>query len=263
MLGRDFKEPHTFISAEVICICLCRYFAIVHPLRNRTRNIGNRKTILALGAIWLCSLAFAVPFAIGTTTIVVPLHVKENGQITARDLTFLHIDMDVEKFKIYYTTVFVALHVVPFVALGIMYTRIAWKLWHPEKELGEQADGAGGNEAVSRMSERNRRRTTIMVIAVLAAFFVCFFPFHIYFISEMFKDDFEPRPTVEASILKVCLVLNAAINPIIYNILSENFRSAFRAIFTCCRRVKPKMNVGSVDTVQTADVNISVRPLKD
>ena len=206
---------------------------------------------LAIGAIWLCSAAFAAPFAITTKTVVVPLSVEENGQITVQDITFLNTDMDIGKFKIYYTSIFIGLHVVPFISLGIMYTRIAWKLWHPDKQLRGQSDGAGGTETASRMSERNRRKTTIMVIAVLLAFFVCFFPFHIYFISELFKDDYEHKSTTETSVLRVCLILNAAINPVIYNLLSQNFRSGFREIFGCCWRIKHEVNAGSVDTIQT------------
>ena len=234
----------------LIGIAFERYFAIVHPLKSRTRNTKNRTIILAIGAIWLCSAAFAAPFAIATKTVAFPLPVEENGQITVQDITFLNTDMDIGKFKIYYTSIFIGLHVVPFVSLGIMYTTIAWKLWHPDKQLSDQFDSAGGKETASHMSERNRRKTTIMVIAVLLAFFVCFFPFHIYFISEIFKDDYEYESTTETSVLRVCLILNAAINPVIYNLLSENFRSGFRKIFGSCWCIKHEVNASSVDTIQ-------------
>ena len=229
-----------------------RYFVIIHPLKDRIRN-KNRTTFLALVLIWFCSTAFALPFAIGTKIEVSPLHVKESGQVTVQDITFLDLKMDLDKFKIYYMCLFVGLHVVPFVSLVIMYVRIAWKLWHPDRRLTEQPGGVGENETALRISERNRRKTTIMVIAVLIAFFVCFFPFHIYFITQLFKDDYEAKATTETSVLRVILLLNAAINPFIYNLLSENFRAGFRALFACCLPVKTESRVGgaSMDTLQS------------
>ena len=179
--------------------------------------------------------------------MVVPLHVKENGKITLRELTFLDLDMDVDTFKIYYVIVFVVLHVVPFASLIIMYIRISWKLWHPDKQLDEGSEGAR-----ARMRERTRRRTTVMVIAVLVAFFVCFFPFHIYFIVQLFQDNYQPKSTTETSVMRVVLLLNAALNPIIYNLFSEKFRNGFRRIFACCARAKSQVATkASLDTFQT------------
>lgn len=137
----------------------------------------------------------------------------------------------------------------PFVSLIIMYVPIAWKLWHPDRQLTDQPDTASND--ISRMTERNRRRTTIMVIAVLLAFFVCFFPFHIYFLIQLFSENFESKPTTESSVLRVILMLNAAINPIIYNLLSENFRAAFRGIFACFLRAQPEVSSTSADTMQS------------
>ena len=172
---------------------------------------------------------------------------KENGKVAVRELTFLDVDMDIEKFKVYYMILFVGLHVVPFSSLVVMYIRIAWQLWHPDKQLDEQPEAAR-----ARMYQQTRRRTTIMVIAVLVAFFVCFFPFHIYFITQLFQENYERKPTTETAVLRVVLLLNAAVNPIIYNLLSEKFRTGFRNIFACCTRAKPQITVQpSVDTLQT------------
>lgn len=197
--------------------------------------------------IWLFSTAFAFPFFVGTKLKVVQLHVKENDKVVLRELTFLDEVMDIEKFKIYYTIIFVGLHVVPFASLFVMYIRIAWQLWHPDKQLDEQPEGAR-----ARMCERTRRRTTLMVIAVLVAFFVCFFPFHIYYITQIFQENYEQKPTTETAVLRVILVLNTAVNPIIYNLLSEKFRVGFRGIFACCTRAKPQMTAQpSADSLQT------------
>lgn len=228
-----------------------RYFAIVHPLKARTRN-KSRPTIWPLVVIWTCSTVFALPFFIGITTIVTRHYVKENGQVTLQDITFIDLDIDVDKFRIYYVMIFLGFHVVPFVSLVIMYTRIAWKLWHPDRRLTEQPEGAGGKGTVSRVSERNRRRTTKMVIAVLIIFFVCFFPFHIYFITHLFSDSYENKPTTNGSVMKLLLVLNAAVNPIVYNILSEKFRAAFRSMLTCCPRATPAMTTTSSDIMQSS-----------
>ena len=202
----------------------------------------NRARFWVLFVIWVLSTAFATPFAITTSTKTVPLHVEVNGQVRLRDVTFLNIDMEVEDFKIYYMTLFVSLHVIPFFFLAILYIRIAWKLWHPDKNLAEtDRSYEAAKKTVSGMSERNRRKTTLMVIAVLVVFFVCFFPFHLYFIITKLFNNFQREGTTETSILRVILALNAAANPIIYNLLSENFRAKFRAILSC----GPREQVGN------------------
>ncbi|CAB3984593.1 tachykinin-like peptides receptor 99D isoform X1 [Paramuricea clavata] len=235
----------------LIAIAFERYFAIVHPLKARART-KSRPTIWPLAVIWICSIVFALPFFIAITTRVTQHYVKENGQVTLQDITFIDIDFDVHKFRIYYVIVFLGLHVLPFVSLVTMYTRIAWKLWHPDRRLTEQPEGAGGNETVSRVSERNRRRTTKMVIVVLIAFFVCFFPFHVYFITQVFSDSYENKPTKIGSVLKLLLVLNAAVNPIVYNLLSEKFRGAFRSMLACCPRATPEMATASLNRTQSS-----------
>ena len=132
-----------------------------------------------LFVIWVFSVAHATPLAVAITTRTVSLNVRENGQITVRDVEFIFMNIDLDEFKVYYMIGFVGLHILPFVSLGILYARIAWRLRHPDKKLTEPEEEAA-NQTVSSMAERNRRKTTVMVIAVLLVFFICFFPLHFY-----------------------------------------------------------------------------------
>lgn len=155
--------------------------------------------------------------------------------------------MSVEHYQVYYMILFVSLHVFPFVSLGILYTGIAWSLRNSNKRLKEtDRVGEAANQTASGMSERNRRKTTLMVIVVLLVFFICFFPFHLYHIINKLFNNFKKEGTLEASFLKIMLSLNAAMNPIIYNFLSESFRAKFRAILSCCQREKPDRSISSM-----------------
>ena len=55
-----------------------------------------------------------------------------------------------------------------------------------------------------------------------------------------------PDPTTTL-VLRLLLILNAAVNPIIYNLLSENFRAAFRAMCACGTRENRGSSVASLE----------------
>ena len=247
MFSARFRLTKTFYS-YVLTSYFNRYFAIVHPLKDRTRN-KKRTTCWALIIIWLLSMALALPFAIKTTLKVVPLNIEENGVVTKRELSFLDTKMDINNFRIYYLTLFISLHIVPFVSMAALYTRIAWQLWKRSKDLTAQTHNnpTEGTKNTPRMSERNRRRTTKMVIAVLLAFFICFFPFHIYYLTILLGDGYKTPDPTTTLVLRLLLILNAAVNPIIYNLLSENFRAAFRAMCACGTRENRGSSVASLE----------------
>lgn len=83
----------------------------------------------------------------------------------------------------------------------------------------------------------------------MIAFFICWAPFHV----QRLVATYTPRPTTEAEIIKYRKVYNivtyisgilyyvsTTINPLLYNIMSNKFREAFKVSNTCnsCVRVR-------------------------
>ncbi|XP_028396930.1 octopamine receptor 1-like [Dendronephthya gigantea] len=225
-------------ALTLIAIAFERYLAIVYPLKDRVRN-KNKARFWMLFTIWVFSVAIASPYFITSTTKTVPLHVRENGKITLRNIKFVDVEMNVLEWRVYYMIMFVCLHVFPFVSLGILYSGIARSIRKPDKRLNEtEPVGEARNQTVSGMSERNRRKTTLMVIAILVGFFICYFPFHLLYIINMLFKDVENHRVIIVSSLRIVISLNTALNPIIYSLLSKRFRDKFRAILSCCQHKK-------------------------
>lgn len=142
--------------------------------------------------------------------------------------------MSKETSKAYTLTIFVVLNVIPITVLTCFYARIVWKLWNPDRQLNQGHAGANNQGKPKNFVTRTRRRTTIMLIVVLVAFFVCMFPYNLFtvLIANLGRERFD-QVTLQwsNSILRILVILNSATNPIIYNFLSEKFRTGFRNIF--------------------------------
>ena len=220
-----------------------RYIAVVHPLKHMARKKMGTVTI-AIILIWLSAITLSIPMAIYTKLGHYVVGVTKDGVRTGerKKVAFIESTMEKEAEKIYKMTIFVLLFIVPIMVLGFFYTMIIWKLWNPDRQLSQGATAAkqsGSQAKANSFVERARRRTTIMLVTVFVAFFVCMLPFNLFTIVVLFVgyENFD-RDTLEMSnsVLRTLLVLNSATNPIIYNFLSERFRVGFRSIFSCrCR----------------------------
>lgn len=51
------------------CVCVCRYMAIIHPLKQR---LSSTQTRLVIGVIWLLALLLAFPQYLYSSTAVLP-----------------------------------------------------------------------------------------------------------------------------------------------------------------------------------------------
>lgn len=139
--------------------------------------------------------------------------------------------------------------------LGFLYARIVWKLWNPDQRLTQEIATPSKQRKPKHFVEKTRRKTTIMLLAVVLVFFTCFFPFNVLGMKLAFGDsknfNFDILKHVN-SVTRVLLVVNSASNPIIYNFLSEKFRAGFKSIFTChwqaLRRVTPSVETETVLT---------------
>lgn len=85
-----------------------------------------------------------------------------------------------------------------------------------------------------------------VTVAVVIAFFICWAPFHV----QRLVATYTPRPSTMAESIKYRKVYNivtyisgilyyisTTINPLLYNIMSNKFRDAFKVSFVrCCTR---------------------------
>uniref|UniRef100_A0A8D9E4J6 Neuropeptides capa receptor n=1 Tax=Cacopsylla melanoneura TaxID=428564 RepID=A0A8D9E4J6_9HEMI len=235
-----------------------RYIAICHPFLSHTVSKLSR-AIKFIVCIWLMSLCLAVPLA--TQYSVIPqssVTVNHTGvllddiesisaAIAASNSTF-SISCPVvstctirtstlweHAFEVHTCIFFIA----PMTLITILYILIGFKLRHSnllrKGSIGSHCD---------RQRWRNQSRVINMLIAVVVAFFICWAPFHAQRIFAfklylMYENAHEAPPhlvdlyDILSTISGILYYLSPAVNPFLYNIMSNKFREAFKCTFSC------------------------------
>ncbi|XP_064606411.1 thyrotropin-releasing hormone receptor-like [Liolophura sinensis] len=123
--------------------------------------------------------------------------------------------------------------------MGVAYFKIARCLWmNPIDKLSSgESSGltAGGVEA----QLVQRRKIAKMLFAVVVCFFCCFSVHHIILILHLHlpRENWNVKAKITLVIIGHLLVyVNSALNPIIYNFMSEKFRMSFLQTCKCCIR---------------------------
>ncbi|XP_028397067.1 allatostatin-A receptor-like [Dendronephthya gigantea] len=257
-MGKMTQQTTILVAASsvftMVAIAFERFLAVVYPLKQMARK---KKTtiVVTVVIIWICAIALSIPFAIYTENISLVVPVERDGKIVSEEIVLLSTTFTKDQNKAYVTITFISINVIPIMLLGFLYARIVWKLWNPDQRLTQEIATPSKHQKPKHFVEKTRRKTTIMLLAVVLVFFTCFFPFNILGMLLAYGDsrdfNFDILRHVN-SVTRVFLLVNSASNPIIYNFLSEKFRKGFRSIFTCrwhaLRRVSPS---GVTETVLT------------
>lgn len=198
--------------------------------------------------IWLCAIALSIPMGLYTVVVSRFKPFKRDGKIVYEEVFFLSDEMTRDQSKIYNMVILMSISVVPLLFLSYFYSRIVWKLWNPDRQLTEEAGTSSIHQKPKKFIEKTRRKTTTMLLTVVLVFFLCIFPYNVFAVLLVYRDisEFNYDVLLQAnSILRVLLVVNSASNPIIYNFLSEKFRTGFKSIFTCRWRVLRRVSAAT------------------
>nr|AEX15648.1 pheromone biosynthesis activating neuropeptide receptor isoform A [Mythimna separata] len=208
-----------------------RYIAICRPFMSHTMSKLSRAVRFII-AIWVCALCTAVPQAMqfGIVSYV------DNGQnVSACTVKGVGVH------QVFVISSFV-FFVVPMSMISVLYALIGIKLrtsrvLHPVKKLSVDSN----ERASGQMQYRNgasQRRVIRMLVAVALSFFICWAPFHVQRLLAIYGKSLEhPSDTfylvyiVLTFLSGVLYFLSTAINPFLYNIMSNKFRNAFKVRF--------------------------------
>ncbi|KAK2161217.1 hypothetical protein LSH36_120g16024 [Paralvinella palmiformis] len=142
--------------------------------------------------------------------------------------------------RTYYTLVSLVLFFIPIAVMSVAYLLIIYKLWS-RMPPGEVIDCDVSAQV------RVKRKVVLMLMTILSVFAVCWLPLQVSILYA------EHRPDVNESKLPLwyddfnyfatfLAYSNSAINPIIYTCFNENYRKAFKEVFSCGKRNHPHMN---------------------
>ncbi|XP_029115893.1 galanin receptor type 1-like [Scleropages formosus] len=210
------KFVHYFFTVSMLvsiftlsAMSVDRYVAIVHARKASSVRVA-RHALLGVLAIWVLSLAAAVPVA-------------RHQIIFERDNdTFCWELWPVQSHrKAYMIGTFLFGYVLPLLLISFCYAKV---LNHLHKKLRN----------MSKKSEASKKKTAQTVLVVVVVFCISWLPHHVVHLWV----EFGTFPLNQASfVFRVtahCMAYsNSSVNPIIYAFLSENFRKAYKQVFRC------------------------------
>lgn len=191
---------HVFIALE-------RFFCIVYPFK-RVRIVKNSK--ISYSFIWCSSFFLMSPY----------LYMYTNRQEPPGEIYYCTIDNDLLKpIKVYFALVFVFLFILPLSFIASLYTLVCRKLWY------HKAPGVRSQTAIQSRETRIRKTVKMLVILVIA-FAVCWFPAHLMHLLAYFGANTDI--TVQLVSFWACNS-HSAINPLLVTIFNELYRDACRS----------------------------------
>ncbi|XP_071496161.1 uncharacterized protein [Diadema antillarum] len=210
----------------LVAISVDRYLVIIHPLKARSFNTRSR-ALRTIGIIWFAPFVLLSPYFYPYQTLRYYFH---SNMGTIRRLVCTDRFSDFGKvFGICYNLfLFGILFVIPVFLLGFSCGSIAKRLMsltEDEKMLKNSV----------RKEEASRRKVAKMVLVVVLCFFLCWCPFFIVSVTANFSHLLHKRNYMFSLLLIHLLAFaNSFMNPVIYALMSQAFRSGFWEILTIC-----------------------------
>ncbi|XP_049545001.1 pyrokinin-1 receptor isoform X2 [Anopheles darlingi] len=209
-----------------------RYVAICHPFLSHTLSKLSRAVRIII-VIWLIAVVSAVPQALqfGITSQA------GMDQCVVKRIIIAH-SFELSTFLFFFA---------PMTLITVLYALIGLKL--RSSALMPTRGSSLQHRSSSTLSPTHRqssiansqctRRVLKMLVAVVVAFFLCWAPFHAQRLVYIYGVDKDHQPS-DPLVLKLFIVttyisgilyyLSTCINPLLYNIMSNKFRQAFKSI---------------------------------
>ncbi|XP_055889410.1 neuromedin-U receptor 2-like [Biomphalaria glabrata] len=216
-----------------------RYLAICHPLLAHKITALSRAVKIII-TIWTVSVGVALPYAVHTRIyygVVIP-----GTDIPVPDSLICSIPQHFLSGFMYYmfqvsTFLFfigpVTLIVILYIMIGIALRR------SPLSRASSDEKRYSSMHSSSSLPHQPRRVVIRMLVAVTAAFIICWAPFHTQRLMILYVSLWTPHMlAVQSHIFYISGVLyfvSSTVNPILYNVISKRYRAAFKQIiFPCC-----------------------------
>ncbi|XP_011698177.1 PREDICTED: neuromedin-U receptor 2-like isoform X2 [Wasmannia auropunctata] len=219
-----------------------RYVAICHPFISHTMSKLSRAVKFVV-AIWVLALCLAIPQAIQFGIVYVDY---DNGTAVLDSASCsLRWTLIEHAFEISTILFFV----LPMTIITVLYVLIAIKLRHSSlltTTVSKRHHVPGVlNHADSSRGKTNAQRNVIrMLVAVVVAFFICWAPFHAQRLLAVYAQHSSDADTMIivytylTYVSGVFYYLSTTVNPLLYNIMSNKFREAFKSMLPkyCIRK---------------------------
>ncbi|KAM6357453.1 neuromedin-U receptor 2 [Alca torda] len=228
---------------SVTTVSVERYIAVLHPFRAKLESTRKRalRTIVVL---WVLSVLFALP---NTGTHGIMLQYFPNGTPVPGSATCTVV-MPMWIYNCIVQITSFLFYVLPMGVISVLYYLMGLRL-KGDKSLEAE-------EMAVNVQRPSRKSVTKMLFVLVMVFAICWAPFHIDRLFFSFVVEWtEPLANIFNLIHVVSGVffyLSSAVNPIIYNLLSQRFRMAFLTVISPrCKHWAPKRATSKIPIQQS------------
>ncbi|XP_029977117.1 thyrotropin-releasing hormone receptor b [Salarias fasciatus] len=230
-------------SCSITAFTIERYIAICHPIKAQFLcTLSRAKKIILF--VWAFTSVYCVMW----------FYLSDIQELVYDNITIITCGYRVPR-KFYlpiYFFDFGVFFVLPLLLSAVLYGLIARILFLnplPSDPKDKKKNGHNNHITAKSASCKNsrhssstatsRRQVTKMLAVVVILFAVLWMPYRTLVVVNSFLD----RAYLDNWFLlfcRICIYLNSAINPVIYNAMSQKFRAAFRKICRCGRKGSDK-----------------------
>ena len=208
----------------ILAISFERYYAICRPLQAGYKCTKHR-AIVVIVVNWIIAVLSTLPM----------LSIAELSDAVFVDGSLVPVCSNSLKqgwHPMYYFSIFVTFFLIPFIILVLIYALIARRLTSDSQAL------TSSSTTHFQRQIQVRRQVVLMLASVCVIFFICLLPFRLMTLWIIFSssdDILDLGMETYYNLLYVCRILlyvNSSANPILYNLISSKFRTAFcRVLF--------------------------------
>ncbi|KAK5620799.1 hypothetical protein CRENBAI_018443 [Crenichthys baileyi] len=236
-------------SCSITAFTVERYIAICHPIKAQTVcTVSRAKRIIA--GVWIFTCVYCMLWF-----FLVDIQVGQDGHVQCgyRVKRDLYLPIYLIDFAIFY--------VIPLLFAIVLYGLIARVLYlsplpsHTDtgattlrRSCRDTSEAAStGRQGRPKTAVSSRKQVTKMLAVVVILFALLWMPYR----TLVLINSFVSTPYLDSWFLlfcRTCIYANSAINPVIYNAMSQKFRSAFRGLYSCQRT---EGNQRTLSTAQT------------
>ncbi|XP_016299978.1 thyrotropin-releasing hormone receptor-like [Sinocyclocheilus anshuiensis] len=236
-------------SCSITSFTIERYIAICHPIKAQFLCTLSRAKKIIFG-VWVFTSLYCVMW----------LYLSDIQQVLYRDVTIITCAYKVSRnlyLPIYFFD-FGIFFVLPLTLATVLYGLIARILFlnplpsDPKEDKNGQDNFSKAQKNKIKNSSRcssttaaSRRQVTKMLAVVVILFAVLWMPYRSLVVVNSFLQE-AYLDTWFLLFCRTCVYLNSAINPLIYNAMSQKFRAAFRRLCRCGRNAQANKAAYSV-----------------
>ncbi|KAM9494969.1 thyrotropin-releasing hormone receptor b [Clarias gariepinus] len=226
-------------SCSITAFTVERYIAICHPIKAQSLCTYARAKRIIL-TVWLFTSLYCVMW----------FYLSDTKELEYSDVTVVTCGYRVSRelyLPIYFFD-FSVFFVLPLALATVLYGLIARILFLnalPKVKNGQYGSGIKHSVQCSSTTAASRRQVIKMLAVVVVLFAVLWMPYRTLVVVNSFLQE-AYLDTWFLLFCRTCVYLNSAINPVIYNAMSQKFRAAFRRLCRCSTKAQAKQAAYSV-----------------